>query len=165
MTRYLRHYSQESLDRHISLKEQSIIQIKQEKDLTELELKHLEETERLSQQGLKQIEQQLSLKKKEIELEALDNNALIKLNTEARDKTKECLTSIEESKSTLKSEIVELQKKNTEDEIKKEDKQQTTAIEKQFNLLKENKNKELDKLEESLLLKKNNLELSFALKV
>lgn len=147
-----------NLTKHISLKEQSLEQLLKEKELSELEFKHLEETENLSRQGLDQLHKNIALKKQEFELEHLDNLKLLELNTEERDKTQNILNDIEDNKTTLKNEIVELEHQNVEDQLNIEDFQQTTEIEKQFETLKRNKNIDLNSLEEHLALRKNDHE-------
>jgi len=58
------------------LKEQDLLQLKQEQELTELELKQLEDRQQLTIQSTEQIEQYLSLKEQEISLQLDDHKAL-----------------------------------------------------------------------------------------
>ena len=147
--------AKDNLQRHIELKEQNLKRLQSEKELFEQELNHLEETQKLSQQGINQLEQHLSLKQEEVELEQLDNEKLLEVNSHERDQKIQQLEIIEKQKVELKNEIIELEQENIKDELVQEDIKKKPSIEKQFDAVKSNKVNELDSLK-TLLNDKNN---------
>lgn len=149
--------SASSANRHVSLKEQSIIQLQQEKEFSKLELAHLEETQKLTQQSVEQLEQYYALKQQEIELEQLDNGGFIEFKANAKKQAEDELADIEEKKSTLKHDITDLAKQNVEDQLEQEEDQKEVSIEKQFEELKLNKAKNLKELQEHKEVRKKDL--------
>ena len=149
--------SASGVNRHVSLKEQSIIQLQQEKEFSKLELAHLEETQKLTQQSVEQLEQYYALKQQEIELEKLDNGEFIEFKANAKKQAEDELADIEEKKSTLKHDITDLAKQNVEDQLEQEEDQKEVSIEKQFEELKLNKAKNLKELQEHKEVRKKDL--------
>jgi len=146
-----------NINRQISLKEQSLVQLKQEKELSKLELSHLDETQKLTQKSVEQLEQYYSLKQEEIESEQTDNGGFIEFKTQEKQQVEDELTDIEEKKSVLKNDIEDLEKQNIEDQLEQERKQKETSIVKQFEELKLNKNKHLKELQEHKKVRENDL--------
>jgi len=146
-----------SVSRNISLKKQSIVQLKQEKELTTLELFHLEETQKLTQQSVEQLEQYYALKQEEIDAEHTNNGGFLKFKTDKKVLIEDELTDIGEKKSDIKSGINDLEKQNAEDDLHQKASQKETSIEKQFDELKKNKNYKLEDLQEHKKVRENDL--------
>jgi len=146
-----------NLNRNISLKEHNILQLKQEKELIQLELNHLEETQKLTQQSVEQLEQYYTLKKEEAVSEQSDNGGFIDFKIEAKKQAELELAEIQDQQSSLQTTITDLEQQNVEDEIQQDKSEKESSIEKQFEELKNNKNKEVDELIETKETKESNL--------
>ncbi len=147
----------ETIKLHISLKEQNIAQLQQQKELSQLELAHLEETHKLTLQGANQLEKSYGLKQQEIELDQKDNNQLVSFKSNIRQETKDKLSDITKNKETIRQEIEDLEQQITDDQIKQESDKSSATIAKQFEELKQNKHKDLERLETHLQTRKIDL--------
>ena len=145
------------MNRMISLKEQNIIQLKEEKELTKLELAHIESTQDLTQKSLDQLEKYFILKQQEIDVEQENNSNFLDFKNKAKTEIEEELTEIKDKKSSLKNDIQDLEKKNVEDDIKLEETNKKGVIEKQFEELKRNKNISLNDLLDHKKVRENDL--------
>ena len=147
----------ETIKTHISLKEQNINQLQQQKKLSELELAHLEETQKLTLQSAEQLENSFNLKQQEIELDHKDNDRLITFKNNTRTETLESLNDIAESTQLIREQMQDLEKQILEGQIKQESDKSSISIAKQFEELKHNKNKDLDRLKQHLQIRKLDL--------
>ncbi len=110
----------ETSSKHITLKEQNIVQLQQKKELSQLELVHLEETQKLTLQSAEQLEQSYCLKQQEIELEQKDNEGLIAFKDNARNEVLDNLNEITEIKLGLKDFIHDLETKISDAQVKQD---------------------------------------------
>ena len=150
--------SPESADIHITLKERNIVQLQQEKELSQLELVHLDNTQKLNIQSAEQLEQSFILKLKEIEIDKNDNDSLLAFKNNTRKDALTRLNEITETKLNLKDLIEDLQMKSAEAQLKQEKDISSISITKQFEDLKHNKNKDLNTLLQHLELRKVDLQ-------
>lgn len=147
----------ETIKKHISLKEQNIAQLQQEKELSQLELAHLEETQKLTLQSVKQIDKSFNLKQQEIELDHKDNDQLLTFKSNARTETVENLDDITEKTQSVREQIKSLENQILEDQAKRDADKSSATIAKQFEELKLNKHKDLEILEQHLQTRKIDL--------
>ena len=148
----------ESADIHITLKERNIVQLQQEKELSQLELVHLENTQKLNVQSAEQLEQSFILKLKEIEIDKNDNDNLLAFKNNTRKDALTGLNEITDTERNLKNLIEDLQMKSEEAQLKQERDISNISITKQFKDLKHNKNKDLNTLLQHLELRKVDLQ-------
>ncbi|MEH6455230.1 MAG: hypothetical protein V7749_02845 [Cocleimonas sp.] len=136
-----------NIKRRISLKEQNIIQLQQEKELILLEVNHLEQTQNLTQKSVEQLEQYYASKQEEVELEQKDNGGFIAFKNNAKKQVEDELIDIQEKQSTLNKNIQDLEKQNIEDELEQDEYNKEVSLVKQFEDLKSNKNRSLEELQ------------------
>ena len=148
----------ESADIHITLKERNIVQLQQEKELSQLELVHLDNTQKLNIQSAEQLEQSFILKLKEIEIDKNDNDNLLAFKNNTRKDALTGLNEITDTERNLKNLIEDLQMKSEEAQLKQERDISNISITKQFKDLKHNKNKDLNTLLQHLELRKVDLQ-------
>jgi len=148
----------ESTDIHITLRERNIVQLQQKKELSQLELVHLENTQKLNLKSAEQFEQSFTLKLQEIEIDKNENDNLLEVKNNTRKDALTNLNKITETKLNLKDLIEDLQIKSTEAQLKQERDISSISITKQFEDLKHNKNKDLNTLLQHLELRKVDLQ-------
>ena len=145
-----------NIKRDISLKEQSIIQLQQEKAFISLELEHLDQAQKLTSQSLKQLEKYNSKKQAEINNDQADNVSCIHLKSEKK-KAEQEIAVIEENRIYLRNEINDLEKLNNDDAQSLEKDIKEASIAKQFDELKKNKNNNLEEIKEHKKVRENDL--------
>ena len=138
-----------SSKRLISLKEQNIVQLNQEKELTKLELVHIENTQNHTQQSIEQLEQYYTLKQEEIKLEQSNTVEFLDFKSNAKVKIEAELVDIEAKKDSLLNDIKELEEQTIKEVLELNDRDKDDSIDKQFEELKQNKNKTLTELKDS----------------
>lgn len=137
-----------NIKKSISLKEQNIIQLKQEKELIALEVNHLKQTQKLTEKSVEQLDQYYASKQQEVELEQKDNGGFIDFKNNAKKQVEDELNDIQLNKSTLNSKINDLEKQNIEHQLEKDQHEKEVSITKKFEELKTNKNIDLEKLQD-----------------
>lgn len=143
---------------HITLKERNIVQLQQDKELSQLEFVHLGNTQKLNLQSADQLEQSYILKQQEIDIDKCENENLLSLKNNNRKDVLTSLNEIAETKHNLKDLIEDLQMKSSEAQLKRERDISSISITKQFEDLKHNKNKDLTTLLQHLELRKVDLQ-------
>ena len=147
----------ENTNRLITLKEQQIIQLNEEKEFSALELSHIENTQALVQKSIEQLEKYFILKYQEIEAEQKDNDNFIDFKLNTKSKIEKELSEIQKNQNTLKTKIQDLEQKALEDQNRLEESAKVGVIEQQFEELKRNKSDSLNELIESKKTQENDL--------